>query len=74
MTDKLDIWFDAFAASLETLLSEFAEFIPSLLAAIVILIIGYIISRILRSAVKLLLTRFGIDKLAKKFRCGALYS
>lgn len=64
MKDNVSIWFDAISNSLKTLLSEFAEFIPSLLAAIVILVIGYIISRILRSAVGVILRKVGVDKLA----------
>ncbi len=64
MTNRLNIWFEAISGSLKTLLSEFAAFIPSLLAAIVILIIGYIVSRVLRSAIRVVLRKIGVDKLA----------
>ena len=64
MKDKVSIWFEAVSGSLETLLSAFAAFIPSLLAAIIILLVGYIVSRILRTVVGAILRKIGVDKLA----------
>ncbi len=50
----------------ETLLKQFAEAMPKLLMAILVLIIGYIISKIFASVVKKLFKSIGIDKLAEK--------
>ncbi len=64
MTENIDIWYQAITNSLSTLLGKFAEFIPGLLAAIVIASIGYFIAKILRVTVKVILNKAGIDKLS----------
>ena len=63
MKEDISVWFQAISGSLETLLSQFAAFLPGLLAAIVILLIGYSIARILRFGVAAILKKVGVDKL-----------
>ena len=65
MKDNISIWFEAVSGSLAALLEEIAAFIPSLFAALVILLVGYFISRVLRFAVYAVLNKVGLDKLAK---------
>jgi small-conductance mechanosensitive channel len=65
MKENISIWFEAVSGSLAALLEEIAAFIPSLFAALVILLVGYFISRVLRFAVFAVLNKVGLDKLAK---------
>ncbi|WP_075188274.1 mechanosensitive ion channel family protein [Teredinibacter haidensis] len=64
MTQDINLWYTSLSESLTTLLNQFATFIPQLLAAVVILLIGYVVAKILRFAVATLLTKIGLDKLA----------
>ena len=50
----------------EELLKQFADAIPRIFMAIVILIIGIIVSKIVASTIKKLLKTIGIDKLGEK--------
>ena len=50
----------------EELLRQFADAIPRIAMAIIILIIGLIVSRIIASAVRKILKTLGIDKLSEK--------
>ncbi len=52
--------------ALTDLLKGFVDFIPNLLGAIVVLLVGYIIARILRKVVRKLLEKAKIDKLGEK--------
>ncbi|MFT5313806.1 MAG: hypothetical protein ACI8Z9_002301 [Paraglaciecola sp.] len=63
MKEDISVWFQAVSGSLEILFSQFASFLPGLLAAIVIVVIGYFIARILRFGVAAILKRVGVDTL-----------
>lgn len=65
MNQDISVWFEAISGSLETLLSRFAAFLPGLIAAIIILVIGYFVSKLLRIAVAALLKKLGVDKLSE---------
>lgn len=58
--------FDIFLNSLASFWQRFADFIPQLLAALVLLFIGWIVAKIIRSAMKHLLKLVHFDRLAEK--------
>lgn len=63
MKNNLDLWYDAVAAALSTLLEQFAAFIPSFLAATVILVIGYIVAKLVKVSVSALLKKAELKQL-----------
>ncbi|QHJ10276.1 hypothetical protein FX988_00488 [Paraglaciecola mesophila] len=65
MKENISIWFEAVSGSLTALFEEVAGFLPSLFAALVILLVGYFVSRLLRFAVSSILKKVGVDKLAQ---------
>ncbi|MBU3019560.1 mechanosensitive ion channel [Paraglaciecola agarilytica] len=65
MKENISIWFEAVSGSLAALFEEVAGFLPSLVAALIILLIGYFVSRLLRFAVSSILKKVGVDKLAQ---------
>ncbi len=52
-------------ASLETLYSTVAGFLPSLTAAVIILLLGWLISAVVRGIARRALTALGVDRLAR---------
>lgn len=52
--------------ALQLLLRRFVEFVPNLLGALVILLVGYIVSRIITTVLKRLLVVAGVDRLGAK--------
>ncbi|MGY0641279.1 MAG: mechanosensitive ion channel family protein [Paraglaciecola chathamensis] len=65
MKENISIWFEAVSGSLAALFEEVAGFLPSLFAALIILLVGYFVSRLLRFAVSSILKKVGVDKLAQ---------
>lgn len=63
---------DIFLASLQTFWSEIATFVPKLLAALILLFIGWLLARLLRSGLQRLLKAFDFDNLAQKSGLEAL--
>lgn len=63
---------DIFLASLQTFWSEIATFVPKLLAALILLFIGWLLARLLRSGLRRLLKAFDFDHLAQKSGLEAL--
>lgn len=63
MKNNLDMWYDAIAAALSTMLEQFAAFIPSFLAAMVILVIGYIVAKLVKLSVSALLKKAELKQL-----------
>lgn len=63
---------DIFLASLQTFWSEIATFVPKLLAALILLFIGWLLARLLRSGLQRLLKAFDFDHLAQKSGLEAL--
>jgi len=68
MSQQIDI----FLASLQTFWSEIATFAPKLLAALILLFIGWLLARLLRSGLQRLLKAFDFDNLAQKSGLEAL--
>lgn len=58
--------FDVFVASLTSFWTQLAAFIPQLLAALVLLFLGWILANIVRSAVGKILDTLKFDELGKK--------
>ncbi len=58
--------FDIFIASFNAVIAQLAEFLPKLLTALVLLFIGWIIAKLVRSGVKRLLALAHFDQLAEK--------
>jgi len=54
--------------ALQQLLSQFIAFIPNLLGALVIFIVGYILSKLLTTLLKKLLKVVGVDKLGERLQ------
>ncbi len=65
---------DLFLSSLHTFWSEIAIFVPKLLAALVLFLLGWLLARLLRSAVERLLNALDFDRLAEKSGLEALAS
>jgi hypothetical protein len=68
MNQQLDI----FLSSLQAFWGEIAIFVPKLLAAILLLLVGWLLARLLRSGVERLLKVFQFDRLAEKSGLEAL--
>lgn len=65
MSTEPNMWYQAFASALDTLLSHVAAIVPSLVAALIIIVVGYFIAKIVRVSVAAVLARVGIEKLSK---------
>lgn len=57
---------DIFLASLQTFWSEIAIFVPKLLAALILFLLGWLLARLLKSGVERLLKALKFDSLAEK--------
>ncbi len=57
---------DIFVASLATFWTQLASFVPQLIAALVLLFIGWILAKLARSGVRRLLTTLKFDKITEK--------
>jgi small-conductance mechanosensitive channel len=64
MKENINVWLHAISSSLEALFIKIAGFLPGLFGAIIILVIGYFISRLVRYALVAVLKKSGMDKLA----------
>ena len=62
----IDTWKQTFITAMTNLWSEIAAFLPSLLAALVILLIGYFVAKFSGFIVERLLSRLGLNKLGQK--------
>lgn len=58
--------FDIFISSLNSIVGQLADFLPKLLAALVLLFFGWIIAKLVRGGVKRLLALAHFDRLAEK--------
>jgi hypothetical protein len=65
---------DIFLASLQTFWSEIAVFVPKLLAALILLFIGWLLARLLRGGVQRLLKALNFDRLTERSGLEALAS
>lgn len=59
---NIEVWRDIVTNSLSTLWEKVAGFAPNLLGALIILIVGYFISKIIARIFKTILSRIGFDK------------
>ena len=57
---------DIFVASLTTFWTQLASFIPQLIAAVLLLFLGWMLAKVARSAVKRLLVTLRFDKITEK--------
>jgi len=57
---------DVFMASLTTFWTQLASFVPQLLAALLLLFVGWILAKLARSGVRRLLTALKFDKITEK--------
>jgi hypothetical protein len=68
--DEVSLWFETVSSAASRLLAQFVEFLPTLLGATVVLVVGWLVARMLRSAVRRLARwlngfldrRIGLDK------------
>jgi hypothetical protein len=68
--DEVSLWIEAVSNAASSLLSQFIEFLPTLVGALVVLGLGWLVARLLRSAVRRLLRwsnrfvdrRMGLEK------------
>ena len=58
--------FSIFISSFNTIISQLADFVPKLLAALVLLFFGWLIAKLVRSGVRRLLALAHFDQLAEK--------
>jgi len=64
MNNEPNMWYSAMASALDTLLSHLASVLPSLTAALLILIVGYILAKIVKKSISSLLKKAGTEKLS----------
>lgn len=62
----MELWNDIILPALQRVLHDVVNVLPKLLAAIVILLIGYIVAKLLENLVRRVLKRIGFNKLAEK--------
>lgn len=65
MNKNIDFWYEKLITDSTGLLNLIVNFIPTLVASIAILIVGYIISRILKATTIKMLRRLGVDRVSK---------
>jgi small-conductance mechanosensitive channel len=53
--DEVSLWVEAVSSAASRLLAQFIEFLPTLIGALVVLVVGWLLARLLRSAVRRLL-------------------
>lgn len=63
--ESINVWGETLLSAMTTLWSKIAGFVPNLLAFIVILIIGYLVSRLIASILKRLLTTINFERFAE---------
>lgn len=63
---SIDAWREIFVSSLTTLWTKVASFAPNLIGAIIILIAGYFVSKILARVFQSILARLGFDKVCDR--------
>lgn len=64
MNEENNMWYSAISSALDTLLSHVASVLPSLVAALIILIAGFMLSKLIKVGIKSILDRAGIEKLS----------
>jgi len=64
MNGENTMWYSALSSALDTLLSHIASVLPALFAAIVILLAGFVLAKLVKVAISSLLERSGIERLA----------
>ena len=62
----MDTQIDLFVSSLQTFWGEIAVFLPKLLAALVLLLAGFLLARLLRAGMKRVLEALGFGRMAEK--------
>ncbi|MBT9613624.1 MAG: hypothetical protein IV108_10215 [Burkholderiales bacterium] len=62
----MDQQFDVFVSSFNAVISQITDFLPKLLAALVLLFLGWLIAKAVRSGVRRLLAMAHFDRLAEK--------
>lgn len=60
---KLDSWTQSLVNAMGTLWQKFANFIPNLIGALVIVMIGFLVARLLDALLSRLLAKLGLDRL-----------
>jgi hypothetical protein len=68
----MDTQINIFLGSLEAVWSEIALFLPKLLAAVVLLVVGWLIARVLRAGMRRALEALGFGRIAEKSGLEAL--
>ena len=68
----MDAQLDVFLSSLQTFWGQIALFLPKFLAALVLLLAGWLLARLLRAAVRRALEAFGFGRMAEKSGIEAL--
>lgn len=68
----MDTQIDLFLASLQTFWAQLAMFLPKLLAALLLLLVGWLLARVLRAGVKRALEAMGFGRMAEKSGLEAL--
>jgi hypothetical protein len=68
----MDAQIDLFLISLQTFWGEIAQFLPKLLAALLLLLVGFLLARLLRAGVRRGLEAMGFGRMAEKSGLEAL--
>ena len=60
---EFDVWSQSFVAAMTTLWSKVASFIPDLIAALIIIVLGLIVAKIADAVLGKGLAKLGLDRL-----------
>ncbi|QRY77048.1 mechanosensitive ion channel [Pseudomonas sp. PDNC002] len=60
---QIDIWTQSLLTAMNTLWGKLAAFIPNLLAALVIVLLGFVVAKLLDALLSKLLAKLGLDRL-----------
>ncbi len=60
---QFDIWTQSLLTAMNTLWGKLAGFIPNLLAALVIVLLGFVVAKLLDALLSKLLAKLGLDRL-----------
>ena len=64
--EKIDIWTSSITAAMTTMWSEFAGFAPNAIGAIIILVVGYLVAKLVSMLIGKLFLALGVDRFSAK--------
>ena len=60
---ELDLWTQSLVTAMTALWTKVANFIPNLFGALVVVLLGFVVAKLLDTLLSKLLAKFGLDRL-----------